>query len=337
MNKNSNYPKIPLPYNNGLVETFNLDKLDNQKLLTYFNKYGVVVFEDVLNTNEIKLTIDDLWKDFNHYLKNYDENIQVSEEHCDDMSLANYTNKYGFINTGPVNQLQCWKNRQNPKVYKAFKTLYELTSKHEKEPLVACLDRRSILRPGLKNKEWLTQDIYHFDINPWVFSDVLSETNDNLTNRVINYDSVDNLTNMLSEGNDGKYNGYPKLSGILVSSDTDSDSGGFECFVGFQHNLRDWCEKHEYGYNIANDIGITNNMQKIYAKKGSLIIFTRELPHNVYQNKSKNPRYAQYVRISPLSELHLTDESLIKRKRLIKNLLPKDLKIDKIGKELFML
>jgi len=196
------------------------------------------------------------------------------------------------------------------------------------------LDRGSILRPGMQNEEWLTQNIYHFDIDPWIFTN----TYDGDASGVMNYSSIDNLTGMLSEGNGGKYSGYPKLSGILVLSDTNETSGGFECAVGFQHHLRQWCEYHEYGYNVADDDNVTSSMQKICVKKGSLIIFTRELPHNVYPNKSNNFRYAQYVRITPLSELHLSHDLQIKRQQLIKKLLPRDLDIsNNISKELFMM
>lgn len=60
-------------------------------------------------------------------------------------------------------------------------------------------------------------------------------------------------------------------------------------------------------------------------RKGSLLIFTRELPHNIYQNKSENFRYAQYLRMSPLSSLCLTPELVESRKKLIKMILPKNM------------
>jgi ectoine hydroxylase-related dioxygenase (phytanoyl-CoA dioxygenase family) len=40
-------------------------------------------------------------------------------------------------------------------------------------------------------------------------------------------------------------------------------------------------------------------------KAGSLLIFSRELPHNIYPNDSDNFRYAQYLRMTPLSALCL--------------------------------
>ena len=47
-------------------------------------------------------------------------------------------------------------------------------------------------------------------------------------------------------------------------------------------------------------------MQKVYQRAGSIILFTRELPHNIYPNISDKFRYAQYLRLAPESSLMLT-------------------------------
>jgi hypothetical protein len=338
----SDYPIIAIPFDNGFVKTFNLNNFDTDELINFYNKYGFVIFDNILSDNEVNLTISDLWKDMNEYLKKFDDNIHVTEDDCEYLSLPSSSNAYGFVNTGPINQLQCWKNRQNEKIYNAFKILYKLTSKNvnlnmNKDPLVACLDRGSILRPTDKNKDWETKDIYHFDIDPWEFTGT-TKVNDSVNSSMYDPTNLTNLTYMLSEGNFGKYNGYPKLSGVLTLSDTNENSGGFECFVGFHNYIHDWCQKHEYNFNIRNDAGLTQNMQKIFMKKGSLMVFTRELPHNIYSNKSDKFRYAQYVRIVPQSELNLPPYLLEKRKKLMKNFLPKSLDVTSdISKELFML
>lgn len=49
------------------------------------------------------------------------------------------------------------------------------------------------------------------------------------------------------------------------------------------------------------------NFQQIYQRKGSLLIFSRELPHNIYKNLSYEWRFAQYLRMSPESDLFLTE------------------------------
>lgn len=57
------------------------------------------------------------------------------------------------------------------------------------------------------------------------------------------------------------------------------------------------------------------NMQEIYQRKGSLLIFSRELPHNIFPNESENFRYAQYLRMAPESSLMLTEKEKMVRKR----------------------
>jgi hypothetical protein len=64
------------------------------------------------------------------------------------------------------------------------------------------------------------------------------------------------------------------------------------------------------------------NMQKVYQRAGSILIFSRELPHNIYPNDSENFRYAQYLRMSPESTLCLTPEEKDLRKKALKNMIP---------------
>lgn len=68
------------------------------------------------------------------------------------------------------------------------------------------------------------------------------------------------------------------------------------------------------------------------------MIFSRELPHNIYENNSVNFRYAQYLRMSPLSSLCLDPELTKARKALVRLILPKNMDVsDPISKEVFML
>jgi hypothetical protein len=92
------------------------------------------------------------------------------------------------------------------------------------------------------------------------------------------------------------------------------------------------------GTEIQKDETLMSNFQKITMKKRSLLIFSRELPHNVYPNLSEEFRFAQYLRMSPLSSLMLTEFEVAKRKKCIEHALPKDLPVDDpISKEIYML
>lgn len=100
--------------------------------------------------------------------------------------------------------------------------------------------------------------------------------------------------------------GYTKLAGVLALSDTNEQSGGFECPPGFQNYLKTWCEKNPKNFDFTSDKNLISNFQRVFMRKGSLLIFSRELPHNIYPNVSDKFRYAQYLRMTPLSTLCLT-------------------------------
>lgn len=92
--------------------------------------------------------------------------------------------------------------------------------------------------PGKINKDWKTHDIYHFDIDPWLWTG-------HTKSFYPKYDyDPDRLSLLLGEGNYDPFVGYTKLAGVLALSDTNEDSGGFECALGFQNHIKQWCEQN---------------------------------------------------------------------------------------------
>lgn len=125
---------------------------------------------------------------------------------------------------------------------------------------------------------------------------------------------------------------------MLALTDTSENSGGFECVPGFQNCILDWCKQTPYQTPIEKDEILMKNMQKVYQRKNSLLVFTRELPHNIYHNLSEEFRFAQYLRMSPLSTLMLTEYEIEKRKKCVEYFLPKELPVDDpISKEIYMI
>lgn len=168
------------------------------------------------------------------------------------------------------------------------------------------------MRPSGRNQEWISRPLYHFDINPWWWTEVVKVTRKDWRGQ--NDYKPDKYLKWLSEGNKVPFNGHTKLAGVLALSDTNDMSGGFECVCGFQNYIKQWCKDNEYNLEIANHPTLYNNYQKIFQRRGSLLIFTRELPHNIYQNLSKDWRFAQYLRMSPESSFMLTAFEKEKRK-----------------------
>lgn len=67
-----------------------------------------------------------------------------------------------------------------------------------------------------------------------------------------------------------------------------------------------------------------SHMYSIYQREGSVVIFSRELPHGISPNISEDSvRYAQYLRMAPESTLMLTASEKKRRAFQVRTLLPK--------------
>lgn len=53
---------------------------------------------------------------------------RISRKNPKTWDYAGKFGEVGFVNSKPIVQAQICKNRSHPKVYKSFKTLFELTS-----------------------------------------------------------------------------------------------------------------------------------------------------------------------------------------------------------------
>jgi hypothetical protein len=312
------------------VKSFSLDA-NPAEILHFYNTYGLLVFDNILDADEITRSVADLWREYPDASPD-DPNTWEKVDH-----------PFSFVGEEPLGGIQIWKNRQNPRVYRAYMLLYELISGRAlEEQLIACFDRGSIIRPTqppVGKPEWVTRPIYHFDINPYIWTGMRTADRDYKM-------SYDYYSRLLSEGNNTPpINGYPKLRSVLQLSDCVDDSGGLECFVGFNNQIKNWCQVNPpvgkflnpYGFGIDKDNPICENMQKITVRAGSMIVFSAELPHNIFPNTSTQFRYAQYLRMTPLSTLMLDDVQLEKRKKLIQQNIPSDLEVTEIGREIFML
>lgn len=115
--------KLPLDQE-GYIQSFNIDDFDPEAVCNFYNRFGLVVFDNVLNQQEIELSIDDLWQDV---LDRHDEGVVRNDPLTWD--FVGPLGRFGFVGDQPSDRPQLWKNRSNPKVYKAFKRLYEISSR----------------------------------------------------------------------------------------------------------------------------------------------------------------------------------------------------------------
>ena len=103
--------------------------------------------------------------------------------------------------------------------------MYEITANETvEEPLLALFDRASVLRPSKLNPDWRTEDIYHFDIDPWEWTAEQPDPKQRWRSENL-YDLFDCW---LGEGNYvPKVRNYTKFQGVLALSSTNETSGGF--------------------------------------------------------------------------------------------------------------
>lgn len=327
---------VRLPYDQRdprFVRSFSLDD-DPEAIRQFYEDYGLVVFDNVLESDEIERSIDDLWS-----------NYPGADRH-DVSTWDKVSHPFSFAGEKPTDGTHLWNNRQHPNVYRSFKLLYELTSGPMQEPLVACLDRGSIMLPveGPQGKpDWTIQRIPHFDLNPFVWHGF------NFADNCLKHVIYENYNLMLAEGNNITTKGkYPKLRAVLQLSESTDRTGGFECLPGFHKSLYNWCKSQQatvtpgkqlssFGWGVPTNDPIERNLQKITVRAGSLIVFSAELPHTMYPNESDQFRYAQYLRMTPLSGLELTEEMAERRRDFIRSHLPSELPVSEIGREVFLL
>lgn len=217
-------------------------------------------------------------------------------------------------------------------------------------------------RGSVGKPEWRVNRMPHFDLNPFMLYQLTQNPYEPVaTKKKINVKGkgknqmtsgyYSQYRNLLGEGNNNyayascPSRHYPKLRAVLQLSESTEETGGFECSVGFHRQLLLWCygqmqtrtSLEGAGMGVTPDDPVAHNMQKITCRAGSLILFTAELPHTMFPNDSNQFRYAQYLRMTPLSTLSLTEEMLVERRALIQDHLPSDLEITDIGREVFLL
>lgn len=58
------YRKVTLPLDqHGFTKSFDIDQFDPEEARKFYQEFGVIVFDNVINEDEAERTIDDLWTD----------------------------------------------------------------------------------------------------------------------------------------------------------------------------------------------------------------------------------------------------------------------------------
>ena len=95
--------------------------------------------------------------------------------------------------------------------------------------------------------------------------------------------------------------GPSTLQSVVLLSDIDRNTGGFQCLPEIYQNLNAWLERHARGRDFDFFNPGLNHQQttQVEAKTGDVILWSTRLPHGTATNLSKRPRIAAFVAMEP--------------------------------------
>jgi len=310
--KKSSGPYVPPVYSiktdkDGYIESFSLDQSDLIK--QFFNEYGFVVVNKILNESECKNTIDEIWSFVTEKVQSVDRK--------DPMSWDKGWSSTGIENEGIIGYNPIWKpmaiqNRQNPNIYQVCKILLG------EDKLLMNHDRYGLFRPTVDvpiNNEkksfpqWKTMHNLHFDMNPWRF---IEESTAERSDKVLASLRYKNLQDFIVENNEIGVMSENKvhIQGLINLADNLEDDGGFIIVPGFKHHFVDWIKSRKILRDIRrfptqSTFIVIPSSDPIYergirvtCRAGSIVIWDQRTCHGSRPNNSSHSRYAQFFRMS---------------------------------------
>ena len=289
----------PLPLDaDGFVVAFRVDQ--EEDLLKFLEKHGVVVVANVLTDDECRESVEEVWSFLQEMF-----NPEIDRDRLETWSSDwPQFSKLGILGNERWLSPRACNNRQNPKVYRVFRTLFN------DEELIVNITRAGMMRPTKDicftsvdktedRDNWKTlADWLHLDMNP-------------LTGRSTTY-GFEQVGEAHFEGSSRpleaqrlpRNNGLAmrKLQAILALVDCREEDGGFHAVPGFQHHIATWAKQNHHLCLSANRMGdpttvqipeddpIRAFVQRMPIRQGSLLVWDSRLPHGNYPNNSNRMR-----------------------------------------------
>jgi len=302
--------------------------MKKHKFKIFFKKYAFVVIKNILSPQECDETVSELWSEIEQTAPQVKQN--------DTSTWANDhfpTTRNGMFGHKLAAGKKAWSNRQSPTLHKAFSLVLGT------EDLMVSADRFGILRPSknveingqlVDKPEWKSQEAwFHWDLNPWQWVG-LSPSSKSEEKK---WDDLEVEGFFIEENNGSDYLGWERVQGLVALAKSQYDDGGFQCVPGFHHFLKEWALRNpqftDKGFvRIPQDDPIWKQGQRITLRKGSLVIWSSQLPHCSFPNNSSNFRICQYIKMFPTKNRK-------ERALALKARLPKDFQVSKLGHKLF--
>jgi ectoine hydroxylase-related dioxygenase (phytanoyl-CoA dioxygenase family) len=267
-----------------------------------FERYGVVVFRNVLDADECDASVADLWR---HLREVHSPELRPDDPDSWDKWWPQFGH-LGILGGRPAMTPGACQNRQNPRLHRAYTAVYG----HPR--LRVAIERYGAHRPtvGVRMRdgsvvdkpEWRTLPQWlHIDCNPW--TKMCSTYGFQAVNRMRPYSQPPDCSLR------GNMDRYLKTQAILALVDCRAEDGGFHAVPGFHHQVDAWlacnmgrCRISALGHDpltvqLAETDACRASAQSFPLRMGSLLVWHAMLPHGNYPNRSPNWRMVQYTKM----------------------------------------
>lgn len=89
------------------------------------------------------------------------------------------------------------------------------------------------------------------------------------------------------------------LQGVLYLTDTSEEQGGWQGIAGFHRDFDEWVKTQPADRDTRNPDLTDLDVTHVAGKAGDMIVWTRALAHGNGHNVTDQPRFAQYITMSP--------------------------------------
>jgi len=337
-------PRVLAPLDeNKYLKSFTLDQ--SKEYLEFFHEFGFVVVRDVLNQEEIKASIEDVW--------NYCESgtwhlaSKATPTQIDRNSPETWSEGWppmsqeGILGFPSVFTNVAFTNRQNPNIHQVCSTVLN------RKDLWVNIDRYGLFRPtvnvamgdGTKvNREgWKTMWNIHFDMNPWRY--YLPTPKPEGTGFPHSYWKLDSFCVEYNDHGIAMDNEL-KIQGLINFADNLTEDGGIQIVPGFHKHIAEWVEStresmgkrfgDKNSFIVLPECWATQGAQRIPMRAGSLLLWDSRMPHGSAPNDSSCPRLCQFIKMFPAQKLN-ENRCAVVSKRVQES----GCKVSELGKKLF--
>lgn len=304
----------------------------------FFDRFGFVVFRDVLTVAESLSSVDAIFEMCEHGSHGqFQKGDPSSWRHWPRDGIE----KKGWPSRHPSMSEAMLRNRANPRVHDAFAQLLgdtDLLCNHDG----VCLQRPTLGDHG--RESYACESFLHLDMNPWRYlneTDSARESSDNL--------SYTSSRDFFTENNcifasDGLH-----LQAVLNFADNLEDDGGFWCVPGFAgvfENIfsatppptgQELAAVDRNGLlfgkrDEAEVLAMLRHLSmRVPMRAGSLVLWDHRTPHGACRNWSAKFRAAQFLKLFP--RRLISPERLSRRASLLRRQLsgfPRDLLMNSV-------